>query len=86
VFARITTLYAADPSSYSDLELRRRLLVRSQEVLRQMEGFLDQHFFMNHQSGKALVITLWESEEAMQRTEEALSRYVRRWPGVSPPT
>ena len=72
MFARITTFYTADPSSYSDLELRRRLLVRSQQVLRQMDGYEGSYFFVDHKSGKAITITLWESEEAMQRTEEAL--------------
>jgi len=72
VFARITTFYTADPSSFSDLELRRRLLARVREKLRQMDGYEDSYFFMDRQSGKAISITLWESEEAMQRSEEAV--------------
>jgi len=72
VFARITTFYSADPSSYSDLELRRRLLARVREKLRQMDGYEDSYFFMDRQSGKAISITLWESEEAMHRSEEAV--------------
>jgi serine phosphatase RsbU (regulator of sigma subunit) len=74
VFARITTFYTADPSSYSDLELRRLLLASNQEVLRQMDGLKNIYIFksVDRQSGKALVITLWESEEAMHRSEEAV--------------
>jgi hypothetical protein len=58
VFARITTFYSADSSSYSDLELRRRLLARVREKLRQMDGYEDSYFFMDRQSGKAISITL----------------------------
>ena len=74
MFARITTFYTADPSSYSDLELRRLLLASNQEVLRQMDGLKNIYIFksVDRQSGKALVITLWESEEAMHRSEEAV--------------
>jgi heme-degrading monooxygenase HmoA len=73
VFARITTFYTADPSSYSDLELRHLLLDHTHEVLRQIDGFKSVYFFksVDRQSGKAMAITLWESEEAMQRSEEA---------------
>jgi hypothetical protein len=45
VFARITTFYTADPSSYSDLELRRLLLASNQEVLRQMDGLKNIYIF-----------------------------------------
>jgi len=72
VFARITTLYTADPSPYWEPELFHRLMVRVQEVMRQMNGYEGSYFFMDRQSGKAIFISLWESEEAMQRTEEAL--------------
>jgi hypothetical protein len=72
VFARITTFYAADTSSYSNLELRRRLMVRGREVLRHMEGYEGLYVFIDRQSGKLIAITLWESEEAMQRSEEAM--------------
>src|SRR5215217_1870018 len=47
-------------------------MVRAQEVLRQMNGYKGSYAFIDRQSGKAIAITLWESEEAMQRTEEAL--------------
>jgi len=72
VFARITTLYTADPSPYWEPGLFHRLMVRAQEVMRQMNGYEGSYFFMDHKSGKAIFISLWESEQAMQRTEEAL--------------
>jgi len=72
VFARITTFYTADPSPHWEPELIHRLMVRAQEVLRQMNGYKGSYAFIDRQSGKAIAITLWESEEAMQRTEEAL--------------
>ena len=72
MFARITTFYTADPSPHWEPELIHRLMVRAQEVLRQMNGYKGSYAFIDRQSGKAIAITLWESEEAMQRTEEAL--------------
>ena len=72
MFARITTLYTADPSRYWEPELFHRLMLRAQEVMRQMNGYEGSYFFMDHKSGKGIFISLWESEQAMQRTEEAL--------------
>jgi serine phosphatase RsbU (regulator of sigma subunit)/heme-degrading monooxygenase HmoA len=72
VFARITTFYTADPSPYGEPELIHRLRIRGQEVLRQMDGFEGLYVFMDRQSGKLISITLWESEEAMQRSEESV--------------
>src|SRR5215216_5109444 len=37
-----------------------------------MDGYKGGYAFMDRQSGKAITITLWESEEAMQRSEEAV--------------
>jgi serine phosphatase RsbU (regulator of sigma subunit) len=72
VFARMTTLYTADPSPYWAPELFHRLMVRAQEVLPKMDGYKGAYAFMDRQSGKAITITLWESEEAMHRSEEAV--------------
>jgi serine phosphatase RsbU (regulator of sigma subunit) len=71
VFARITTFYTADPSPYGEPKLIHRLRIRGQEVLRQMDGFEGLYVFLDRQSGKLIAITLWESEEAMQRSEES---------------
>jgi heme-degrading monooxygenase HmoA len=72
VFARITTLYTADPSSHWEPELIHRLMVIALEVLPKMDGYEGAYAFMDHKSGKAITITLWESEQAMQRSEEAV--------------
>ena len=72
MFARITTFYTADPSPHFEPELIHRLLVRVLEVLPKMDGYKGAYFFMDRKSGKAITISLWESEEAMQRTEEAV--------------
>src|ERR687897_269288 len=47
-------------------------MLRAQEVMRQMNGYEGSYFFIDHKSGKGIFISLWESEQAMQRTEEAL--------------
>jgi serine phosphatase RsbU (regulator of sigma subunit) len=72
VFARITTAYTADPSRSWEPELWHRILVRVEDVLGQMNGYEGGYFFMDRQSGKGITISLWESEEAMQRSEEAV--------------
>jgi heme-degrading monooxygenase HmoA len=72
VFARISTFSTADPSPHFEPELIHRLMVRVLEVLPKMDGYEGAYYFMDHKSGKAITISLWESEEAMQRTEEAL--------------
>jgi hypothetical protein len=67
MFARITTFsFAPDRSPHWELELRHRLW------LRQMDGFLGIYFFIDRKSGKAIFISLWESEQAMSKTEEAV--------------
>ena len=58
MFARITTLYTADPSPYWEPELFHRLTVRVLEVLPKMDGYEGSYFFMDRQSGKAITITL----------------------------
>jgi heme-degrading monooxygenase HmoA len=83
VFARITTYYSAEPSPYWELEQGQRFRVRAREVLRQMDGYEGSYFFIDRKSGKAISITLWESEEAMNRSEEVARTIARRLPGVS---
>ena len=67
MFARITTYYKADPSpSYWEPELFHRLTVRALEVVPKMDGYKGAYAFMDRKGGKAITITLWESEEAVQ--------------------
>jgi serine phosphatase RsbU (regulator of sigma subunit) len=72
VFARIATYYSADPSPFWELEQGQRFRVRAREKLRQMDGYEGSYFFWDRKSGKAISIVLWESEEAMQRSEEVV--------------
>ncbi len=72
MFARITTYYSAYPSPYWELEQGQRFRVRVREKLRQMDGYEGSYFFIDRQRGKAISITLWESEEAMQSSEEVV--------------
>jgi heme-degrading monooxygenase HmoA len=72
VFARMITYTQADPSPHFEPEVIHRLTVRILEVLPKMDGYKGAYFFMDRQSGKAITISLWESEEAMQRTKEAV--------------
>jgi heme-degrading monooxygenase HmoA len=47
---------------------------RATEPLRQMDGVRSAYFLLDRASGKALTITLWESEQAMTASEEAANR------------
>jgi heme-degrading monooxygenase HmoA len=40
-------------------------------ALQRFEGFEGLLVLANHQDGQILIVTLWESEEAMRRSEEA---------------
>ena len=72
MFARITTFNTAEAPPYWGVEQIHRLAVRGQEVLRQMDGYEGSHIFVDRNSGKVIAITLWKSEEAMKRSEEAV--------------
>jgi len=48
-------------------------MVRGREVLRHMEGYEGLYVFIDRHSGKLIAITLWESEEAMIRSEEEVA-------------
>jgi heme-degrading monooxygenase HmoA len=42
--------------------------------LRQLDGATAAYFLLDRSSGKALTITLWESEEALRASEEAANQ------------
>jgi heme-degrading monooxygenase HmoA len=71
VYARIST-FEGSPENIDD-ELRR---VRENVLpqLRQQEGFEGMVALADQQAGKTLGITFWESEEALQASEEAAER------------
>jgi serine phosphatase RsbU (regulator of sigma subunit) len=70
VFARIVT-YTAVPSPHRIEEGLRRTWEHLPSV-RQLDGIEGAYFFVDRQSGKAIFISLWESEQAMQRSEEVM--------------
>lgn len=69
--ARVTTLEGS-PERFDDgtRHVRERVLPQ----LKQMEGFKGFIALGDRQSGKLLGVALWESEEALRATEEAVSR------------
>ena len=71
MFARIAT-YMAEPSPYRTEQGIVRAREKALPRLRQMDGYEGAYFFVDRQSGKAITISLWESEEAMRRSEEVV--------------
>ena len=71
MFARLTRI-TADPTRVDEFEpiVREQVLPAAQ----QMAGFQGMYAMVDRQSGTALSFTLWESEEAMQASEEAANR------------
>jgi hypothetical protein len=69
VFARIAT-YTAQPSPYRIEQGISRTRERALPRLRQIDGYEGAYFLVDRQSGKAISISLWESEEAMHASEE----------------
>jgi serine phosphatase RsbU (regulator of sigma subunit) len=71
VFARIVTYTQADPSP-SRIEQGIRRTWERLPGIRELDGIEGAYFFVDRQSGKAIFISLWESEEAMQRSDEVM--------------
>ena len=71
MFARIVTYTADEPSPYRIEEGIRRTWERFPGV-RELDGIEGAYFFVDRQSGKAIFISLWESEQAMQRSDEVM--------------
>jgi serine phosphatase RsbU (regulator of sigma subunit) len=77
VFARIVT-YTADPSprlqsaTVVNIEQGLRRTWERLPGVRQLEGLESAYFFVDRQRGKAIFISLWESEQAMNNSEEVM--------------
>jgi len=77
VFARIVT-YTADPSprlqsaTVVNIEQGLRRTWERLPGVRQLEGLESAYFFVDRQRGKAIFISLWESEQAMNNSEEMM--------------
>jgi serine phosphatase RsbU (regulator of sigma subunit) len=71
VFARIVTYTQADPSPGKIEQGLRRTRERLPHI-RELDGIEGAYFFVDRNSGKAIFISLWESEQAMQTSEEVM--------------
>src|SRR5215207_11521348 len=71
VFARVST-YQGDPAQIDQglNYARENILPR----VKQVDGFEGVYYLVDRESGKALTITLWESEEALHASEEEANR------------
>jgi heme-degrading monooxygenase HmoA len=70
MFARVSTYQFAPDQAEQGAEA----FNRTAESLRQSNGIRSAYFLFDRASGKALTITLWDSEEALTASEEAASR------------
>jgi len=61
MFARVSTYRAADAGADKMLEGFQSVT----EPLEQMDGFSHAYFLVDRDSGKAMSITVWESEQAL---------------------
>ena len=71
MFARIVTYTQADPSPGRIEQGLRRTRERLPGV-RELDGIEGAYFFVDRHSGKAIFISLWESEQAMRRSDELM--------------
>jgi heme-degrading monooxygenase HmoA len=68
VFARITR-FEGSPGQVD--ELRSAVVERALPAVRRLDGFAGAVILADHQSGKVQVIILWESEQAMDASEDS---------------
>jgi heme-degrading monooxygenase HmoA len=67
MFARVSTFHSASDRVEEATRYTEEKLI---PVFRQMPGFKGWYTLLDRQTGKGLVISLWESEEAMRASEE----------------
>ena len=71
MFARVST-YQGDPAQIDQgLDYARENILPR---VKQVDGFEGVYYLVDRQSGKALTITLWKSEEALRASEEEANR------------
>ncbi|QIN78407.1 hypothetical protein GBA65_07575 [Rubrobacter marinus] len=71
MFARISTFEGLAEQTAEGIRLARRQLL---PVARLQEGFRGMYLMFDPESGRSLAMTLWETEEDMARSEEAVRR------------
>ena len=70
MFARVTSIAGApDRADEGIRNFREQVL----PAARQLAGFKGAYLLMDRATGDALAVTIWESDEAMQASEEAAS-------------
>jgi len=70
VFARVSTFRIHPGQQEAAIDyIREQILPGAQE----MEGFKGPYLLLDRSSGKALMVGLWESEDAMRASEELLA-------------
>jgi heme-degrading monooxygenase HmoA len=70
VFARVWTFTGtSDEVDEPIRQVRENVLPRTE----QLDGFKGAYFLVDRQNGKSLTVTLWESEEAVRASEEAVN-------------
>ncbi len=69
VFARVATIGEVPPERLDEMthEIKEHVL----PALRKLNGFAGVLVLLERGSGKVLLVTLWESQQAMNATEEA---------------
>lgn len=71
MFARISTFEGPPEQTAEGIRLARR---RFLPVARLQEGFRGIYLLLDAESGRSLAMTLWETEEDLARSEEAVRR------------
>lgn len=71
MFARISTFEGPSEQTAERIRLARRQFL---PAARLQEGFRGMFLMFDAQSGRSLAMTLWETEEDMARSEEAVRR------------
>ncbi len=70
MFARVWTFTGtSDELDEAIRQVRENVLPRTE----QLDGFKGAYFLVDRQNGKSLNVTLWESEEVMRASEEAVN-------------
>ena len=67
MYARVSR-YQASPQQ---VDQGIQVFQQTSPQIRQMQGFKKAYLLVDRQSGKAITVSLWESEEAMRQSEAA---------------
>jgi heme-degrading monooxygenase HmoA len=67
MFARVSTYQGSPERTDEGIRLAREIILPR---LHQLDGYEGAYYLVYRQSGRAISITLWESEEAMRASEE----------------